>query len=67
MDARTSTTRAPQAHTGAHYDNPSTKPLRRPGHADRDGVQRVVWALFFVLILGAIATGLLLAVIRPSL
>lgn len=61
-------TDAPHAHEGVHYDNPSTKPLRgRVARADRDGVQRVVWALFFVLILGAIATGVVLSVVHPPL
>jgi hypothetical protein len=56
-------TDAPPAHEGAHYDNPASKPIVSPARkGDREGVQRLVWALFFVLILGVVATGVVLGV-----
>ena len=49
-------TDAPAAQPGAHYANPETKPLLGPTPAaDRSSVQRVVWPLFFVVVLGGIA------------
>jgi hypothetical protein len=54
----------PAAHEGAHYANPSSKPLERPGKTDRDGVQRLTWSLFFVLILCVVAGGLVLGLVQ---
>lgn len=54
-------TDAPPAHPGAHYDNPGSKPLLGPTPVtDRGSVQRVVWPLFFLILLSGIA--LLIAV-----
>jgi len=44
-----------------HYANPSSKPLDGPvSKADRDGTQRLVWKLFFVLVLCGVALGIAL-------
>jgi hypothetical protein len=46
----------PDAHEGKHYANPSSKALLGPvAKSDRELTQRVVWKLFFVLILCVIA------------
>jgi hypothetical protein len=61
------TTDAPPAHVGAHYENPSTKPLLGPvGVMDRDGVQRRVWPLLFALVFALIAIGVVLSVMHGS-
>jgi len=55
----------PSAHEGAHYDNPSSKSVRGPVNpTDRDGIQRLVWALFFVLMAGIVGAGVVLALIN---
>lgn len=52
----TEETDAPPAHPGVHYDNPETKALLGPTPAaDRSSVQRVVWPLFLLVVLGGIA------------
>jgi hypothetical protein len=57
-------TDAPRAHEGAHYANPSSKPLRGPvSTADREGTQRMIWKLFFVLILCVVAMVLVLGLV----
>jgi hypothetical protein len=54
----------PQAHEGPHYRNPSSKPLQGPvAVTERTGTQRVVWKVFFVLILAVIAIGVVLGVV----
>ncbi len=54
----------PSAHEGAHYPNPSSKPLTGPlGKADRDGTQRLVWMLFFILLLCVVAIGIVLGLV----
>lgn len=46
-----------------HYANPSSKPLTGPPPADeRDGVQRLVWRLFFVLVLVIGVAGVVLSI-----
>jgi hypothetical protein len=60
-------TDAPPAHVGAHYDNPSTKPLRGPfGPTERDGIQRLLWSLLFTLVLGVVVVGVVLSVVRHT-
>lgn len=55
----------PPAHEGAHYDNPTSKSVRGPVNpTDRDGTQRVVWALFFVLMACIVGAGVVLALIN---
>jgi hypothetical protein len=57
-------TDAPPAHEGAHYANPSSRPLRGPlSPTDREGTQRVVWKVFFVLILCVVAMVLVLGLV----
>lgn len=59
----TKETDAPPAQPGAHYDNPGTKPVLGPIPAtDRGSVQRVVWTLFFVVLLATIAIAIALGV-----
>jgi hypothetical protein len=53
---------APPAQPGEHYANPDTKPLLGPTPAtDRSAVQRVIWPLFFVVLIGAIALAVALS------
>jgi hypothetical protein len=53
----------PPAHEGVHHDNPSSKPLRAPVPPDeRDGVQRLVWRLFFFLVLAVALAAVLLSI-----
>jgi hypothetical protein len=55
---------APRAHEGAHYPNPSSKPLLGPlRQVDQDSTQRLIWPLFFVLILCVVAIGIVLGLI----
>ncbi len=55
---------APPPHEGAHYANPSSKPLQGPlGPAERDGTQRFVWVLFLMLISCVVAMGFVLGLI----
>jgi hypothetical protein len=52
----TDATDVPRAHEGAHYANPSSKPLEAPlGPTEREGTQRMVWKLFFVVMLCVVA------------
>lgn len=63
-DARATPSNVPSAQQGVHYTNPSSKPLRGPvPPEDRDGVQRLVWRLFFVLVLAVGVAGLVLSVV----
>ena len=67
MPASSKPTDARPAHDGAHYANPVSKPIVSPGRkADREGVQRLVWALFFILMLCVVATGVVLGVSQPQ-
>jgi hypothetical protein len=60
-------TEAPPAQPGEHYANPNSKPLLGPIPAtDRGAVQRVVWPLFFLVLIGAIALALGLSLIGGS-
>ena len=59
-DSSSTSTDAPRAHEGSHYANPQTKPLRGPAPTEREGVQRTVWKLFFVLIAIAIGVAIVL-------
>ena len=55
----------PPAHEGEHHTNPSSKALEAPvSKTDRDGVQRLTWTLFFVLILCVVAIGLVLGLVQ---
>jgi len=52
---------APRAHEGKHYANPSSKPLLGPlGKNYRDTTQRLVWPVFFGLILCVVTIGIVL-------
>jgi hypothetical protein len=65
MATDSTSTDAPPAHEGVHYQNPASKPIDGPmATSDRDGVQRVVWPLFFVLILCLVAIGVVLGVLH---
>ncbi|RYZ07350.1 MAG: hypothetical protein EOO73_11880 [Myxococcales bacterium] len=56
MASKVSETDAPPAQPGEHYASPGSKPLLGPTPAaDRGSVQRVVWPLFFFVLLGVIA------------
>lgn len=45
-------TEVPPPHEGVHYANPSSKPLKVPASpSEREGTQRLVWKVFFVLVL----------------
>jgi hypothetical protein len=60
-------TEAPPAHDGVHYENPSSKQIDGPvSSAQRDSVQRVVWALFFIIILCVVAMGMVLGIIQQT-
>ena len=51
-DPGSTTPDVPRAHEGAHYANPTSKQVEVPvSKADQTGTQRVVWRLFFVLVL----------------
>jgi len=64
-DASPAPPEVPHAHEGAHYSNPSSKPLEGPiSRADRDGVQRVVWPLFYFLIASAVTLGVVLGLLH---
>jgi hypothetical protein len=55
----------PSAHEGAHYTNPGSKTLEgRVPATDREGTQRVVWVLFYLLILGGVGVGVLVGMGR---
>jgi hypothetical protein len=54
----------PEAHEGPHYANASSKPLLGPdAQAESELTQRVVWKLFFVLILCVIAMSVVLGLV----
>jgi hypothetical protein len=58
-------TNAPRAHDGAHYENPSSKQIDGPvSKAQREGVQRVVWVAFFIVMLCIVAMGFVLGIIQ---
>ena len=55
----------PPPHEGEHYANPSSKTLTGPPPVDeRDGVQRLVWRLFFGLIAAVILTAGVLSLVN---
>jgi hypothetical protein len=55
---------APPAHEGVHYPNPSSKSLEAPApKAEREGTQRLVWPLFFVLLLCVLAMSVVLGLV----
>jgi hypothetical protein len=54
----------PPAHEGAHYQNPSSKSLEGPvARTDRADTQRLVWKVFFALILCVVAMGVVLGLV----
>jgi hypothetical protein len=60
-------TDAPPAHEGAHYENPASTPLRgHAGQTDREGVQRVVWALLFIVVSCVFAMAIVLGIVNQS-
>jgi hypothetical protein len=60
--------KVPQPHEGVRYANPSSKQLDVPvDQVDRDGTQRVVWRLFFVLVLCFVAMGVVLGLVTRHL
>lgn len=55
----------PPAHRGKHYANPSSKPLTGPPPLDeRDGVQRLVWRLFFGLVVAVVLAAVVLSLVN---
>lgn len=63
----TKETDAPPAQPGEHYANPDTKPLLGPAPvSDRSSVQRVVWPLFFFVLIGAIGLAVALSLTSVS-
>lgn len=57
----------PQAHEGARYSNPSSKPLEGPvAKIDREDIQRVAWKLFFILILCGLAMAIVLGLVSRT-
>ncbi len=63
-DPTTPASEVPHAHEGKHYANPSSKPLLGPvAKTDRELTQRVVWKLFFVLILCVVAMTVVLSIV----
>ena len=61
------TPEVPAAHEGPHFDNAVSKRPDGPvGTADRESTQRLVWVLFFILILGGVVTGAALGLLQPS-
>lgn len=64
-EARAIPSVVPSAQPGVHHTNPSSKPLRGPAPPeDRDGVQRLVWRLFFVLVLAVGVAGVVLSIVN---
>jgi hypothetical protein len=62
--AKSAASEVPPAHEGANYPNPSSKPLEGPVAAtDRADTQRLVWKVFFVLILCVVAMGVVLGLV----
>jgi len=59
--------KVPPPHEGAHYANPSSEPLESPvAKFDQEGTQRVVWKLFFVLMLCVVAIGTVFGLITSQ-
>jgi len=57
----------PAAHEGPHFDNAVSKRPEGPvGKTDQEGIQRLVWVLFFILILGGVVTGAALGLLQAS-
>ena len=55
----------PEAHDGAHYDNPTSKPVLGPvGLADKTSTQRVAWALLFMVMAGVLGAGFVLGLLE---
>lgn len=64
VDADSGPSTVPSAHQGVHHNNPSSKSLRGPAPPnERDGVQRVVWRLFFVLVLAVGIAAVVLSIV----
>lgn len=67
MASQEKETDAPPAQAGEHYVNPGSKPLLGPTPvADRGSVQRVVWPLFFLVLLGGIVLAIALNLARAT-
>jgi hypothetical protein len=67
MMAQTSSTPAevPKAHDGAHYDNPTSKPVLGPVNvADKTSTQRITWVLLFTVMAGVIGAGFVLGLLE---
>lgn len=67
MTVRPSTTPAevPKAHDGAHYDNPTSKPVLGPvGVTDKTSTQRLTWVLLFVVMAGVVGAGFVLGLLE---
>lgn len=61
----TATEAPPPARAGAHYDNPTSKSVRGATKVtEREGTQRIVWVLFFVLMACLVGTGVVLGLIN---
>ena len=55
-------TRVPRAHAAPHYLSSYSKPAKGSlSAADRDTMQRLVWKLFFMLVVGVFVVGLVLS------
>ena len=55
----------PLPHEGKHYANPSSKTLTGPPPMnERDGVQRLVWRLFFGLIAAVVLVAVVLSLVN---
>jgi hypothetical protein len=67
MMAQPSSTPAevPKAHDGAHYDNPTSKPVLGPvSVADKTSTQRITWVLLFTVMAGVIGAGFVLGLLE---
>lgn len=61
QDPSSTPAQVPEAHEGVRYPNPTSKSIDAPaGKADQAGTQRLVWRLFFGILLGALVAGVLL-------
>lgn len=66
-DAPSTPSEVPDAHEGVRYANPTSKSLDAPAaKTDRAGTQRLVWRLFFALLLCVIVGGVVLGLVTRN-